>query len=404
MNVQSMSPILWGVLLLSPLFSFAESRSQETNQDDTKANVSTNQLFDNVVSRLESNYFDKQFRSEKLPAIVESLRSKANSAQTLTQQRQVTHELLSRLPISHLGLLSKESYTRLIGELFGKELPIFGFEVIEVDGMYYVHGILEGGPADLVGLNSGDRILTVDKKPIAESVRLDWRTDDAYLPDPSVHYLLCPEENETIELLVDRGRGKTESIRVTSSPYSSFHAAKASAKIIEYEGLKVGHIHFWFIHMNGVPELLKEKLEGDFAECDALVLDLRGRGGSATEIRPIIDVLDGTNSDWAGKTVALVDQNSRSAKEVLVHLIKNEGIGRIVGHRTAGAVIPATFNDVGSNTMLMFPTFTLGEFTTLIEGIGVTPDVIVEAWRPFRGDSDPILEAGLKECKSMMTK
>ena len=111
--------------------------------------------------------------------------------------------------------------------------------------------------------------------------KLDYRTDDAYMPDPSVHYLNC-EKGEKLKFEVENGWGKKRQIvEVTAKDYCAFDAAKASIRIIEKDGCKIGTIHFWYIHIRGVNQLLKETLETRFKDCDALIVDLRGRGGSA---------------------------------------------------------------------------------------------------------------------------
>jgi carboxyl-terminal processing protease len=95
--------------------------------------------------------------------------------------------------------------------------------------------------------------------------------------------------------------------------------------------------------------------------------------------------------------VALIDRQSRSAKDVLAYELKKTGIARLVGEPTAGAVIPASFADVGYDTILMFPSFKLPRYTDLLESKPTTPDVYVERAGPLSAGADPILEAGLTE-------
>jgi C-terminal processing protease CtpA/Prc len=75
---------------------------------------------------------------------------------------------------------------------------------------------------------------------------------------------------------------------------------------------------------------------------------------------------------------------------------KERDIGKVVGEKTAGAVIPATFVPVGEDMVLMFPSFRLPKYTNILEGIGVTPDVAVRDDIPYAQGADPILEAGIK--------
>lgn len=380
------------------------ANKDDRSQDEDKAEAAEEpSLYDNVVEQLSTRYVDEDFRENKLPELVERYRPLAEAAETLEEAREATHALLRNIPATHLGLFSRTSYDRLMGELRNRSGPCLGFEVLDLDGKFYVHNLLEGGPAEQAGLRRGDRVVSVDGVLTEDSPRLDWRTDDAFLADAPITVLMC-EEGETLQLEIERTWGNMETVEVTAAEYSTWEAAKASAKVIEHEGTRLGYIHFWLIHLNGIPELLKNKLEGDFADCDALVLDLRGRGGAAHVIQPMLEILSGESSDWDKPVVALIDNESRSAKEVISFRLREENIARLVGERTAGAVIPATFQDVGHDTILMFPTFRLGRFTDEIEGIGVPPDVYVARPGPYSGGKDPILEAGKAEALRMISE
>lgn len=360
-------------------------------------------LYENVVRALEESYFDKDFRKNRLPEIVERYRQRAYDAKTLYEQREVVQAMLSNIPASHMGLLSKTSQDRLMGDLQNVIAPTFGFELIEYDGKHFAHSVLEGGPAERAGLRRGDRIMLIDEMLVDDHERLDWTTDDAYLPDPPVRALLC-EEGDIIELLIEREWGELKTIKIAAGDYSAFLAARASARVIEHEGKRLGYIHFWYIHMTGVTPLLREMLNGDFADCDALVLDLRGRGGNGMAIQALLRTLQGEGSNWQGPVVALLNRHSRSAKEVIAYELRRQNIALLVGERTAGAVIPATFRDVGHDSVLMFPTFKLGRYTEHIEGIGVEPDVAVEDARPNDSGVDPLLVAGLREGARMASE
>jgi carboxyl-terminal processing protease len=359
----------------------------------------TGTLFENVLAVLQKRYYDERFRVEVLPKLAAQFAEKARRATTLSEQRGVVQELLSHIPASHLGLLSKQSYRYVMSDLQGRAYPTFGFQLIETKGKLYAFFVLEDGPAERAGLLAWDRVVSIDGVPTQESPRLEWRTDDAYIPDerdPAVHYLTAAQ-GDTIRVKVERRRNEFVEVSIAAAPYSAFAAAKASARVYKTGGRRIGYLHFWYVHMTGVPELLKEKLEGDFGSCDALVLDLRGRGGNGLVISQIIDILRADNATRHRPIVALVDRQSRSAKDVLAYELKRTELARIVGERTAGAVIPATFADVGHDTMLMFPSFKLARYTDLLELKPVEPDLFVERAGPLSAGNDPILKAGLDE-------
>lgn len=360
-------------------------------------------LFENVVAMLSQRYVDVKFRTEELPKLVEKYRERARESVTLAEQRQVVHDLLSHIPASHLGLLSKATHRALFADLLRVGYPNFGFQLIGSPQGYYAGMVLENGPAMRSGLLTGDRIVTIDGVPPQQSPRFDWRSDDAYFTDerdPAVHQL-TGAVGDRVELRVERRPGEFVNVSIAAEEFTAFDSARSSARVIRSGGRKFGYLHFWFVHLSGVPELLKEKIDGDFKDADGLILDLRGRGGSATEVTRIVALV----RDYIAKTgkpvVALVDRQSRSGKDILAYEFKASGV-RLVGEASAGAVIPAMFADVGHDSVLMFPTFRLAGYTDKLEFKPVEPHVTVERPAMFAAGRDAILEAGIREAVSLV--
>lgn len=360
-------------------------------------------LFDNVVAMLSARYVDQKFRTEELPKIVEKYRERARESVTLDEQRAVVHDLLSHIPASHLGLLSKATHRGMLAELLRFPLPTFGFQLIAGGGGYYAGMVLENGPAIRSGLLQGDRIVTVDGVAVEDSPRFDWRSDDAYIGDerdPAIHQLIAAA-GDRVALRVERRPGEFVNIDIAAEEYSAFDAARASARVIRNGGKSFGYVHFWFVHISGVPELLREKIDGEFAQADGLIIDLRGRGGSATEVVRIVALVRDYIAKSGKPVVALVDRQSRSGKDILAYEFKESGV-RLVGEASAGAVIPAMFGDVGHDSVLMFPTFRLPGYTDKLELKPVEPHVIVDRPGMFAAGRDPILEAGIREASRII--
>jgi len=356
-------------------------------------------LFENVTAVLLKKYYDERFRTQTLPGLISEFTEKAKHAATLYDQRVVTEELLSHIPASHLGLISRASHRQVMWDLEGRTYPMLGFQLIEINSKYYAFTVLEGGPAARAGVLPWDRIVAIDGISPETSSRVDWRSDDAYIGDdrdPPVHYLLA-SAGDTIRFKIERRRDKFIELSVPVEDYSAFAAARASTRLLKAEDRSFGYLHFWYVHMTGIPELIKDKIEGEFGKCDGLIIDLRGRGGNAFAISKIVDAL---RADRAGRhrpIIALIDRQSRSAKDVLAYELKSQGIARLVGEPTAGAVIPASFADVGHDSILMFPTFKLPRYTDLLEAKPVAPDVLIQRAGPLSAGDDPILNAGLAE-------
>ncbi len=354
-------------------------------------------LFENVVAVLAERYVDEAFRTRELPALAARYRSAAAAATTLSEERRVVHELLSHVPASHLGLLSRAGHRMLMADLLQVPYPNFGFQLIGAGDDLYAGMVLEGGPAARSGLLTGDRVVTIDGIPAAESTRLDWRTDDAFIGDerdPAVHFVLAQPEDR-IELYVERRPGEFLTVSVPAEEYTAFDAARASTRVMRSRGRSVGYLHFWYVHISGVPDLIRDALAGPLANVDALVLDLRGRGGSAGEVQKIVEVVKDVVSGGR-PVVALSDRQSRSGKDVLLYEFKALGV-QIVGEASAGAVIPASFADVGFDSVLMFPTMRLPRYTDLLEFKPVDPDVEVARPTMFAAGRDGIIDAGAAE-------
>jgi carboxyl-terminal processing protease len=358
-------------------------------------------IFENVAAILGERYYDKKFREEQLPGLIEKYRPVPDAPCALNAQRAAAEKLLAHVPASHLGLLSEESFHYLVSELRGEPQPTFGFQLLRRGDEFFAFFVLEDGPAALAGVRPWERVVSIDGVAVAESSRLDWAQKDAHLPvdrDPPLHSVLCRKDDE-VALVLEQRRGEQRTVLVRARLYSALQAARASAGLIQIGGRAVGYVHFWFIHSSGVTELLRDLFAGEFSSAEGLILDLRGRGGNGVVVPDILRVLE----DWQRPIVALVDRQSRSAKDALAYEFKQRRLAILVGEKTAGAVIPASFTQVGEKTMLMFPSFTLGEYTQKLElKGGVAPDVFVERPGAFSAGDDPIFDRGKQEMDRLM--
>lgn len=149
--------------------------------------------------------------------------------------------------------------------------------------------------------------------------------------------------------------------------------------------------------------MIKRSLENRLKDVDALVLDLRGRGGSASEVPSIATVVREYQRKSKRPVVALADRQSRSGKDILLYEFRQMGI-RIVGEASAGAVIPASFGDVGYDSVLMFPSIRLPKYSDLLELKPLEPDVLIERPGLFAAGRDGILEAGVAEARRLSTR
>ncbi len=351
-----------------------------------------------MVAVLDEAYHDREFCATQLPALIESYAPAALQAADFAEERAVVHGLLGQIPSSHLALYSRSTYRRLMRELRAGDGPTLGMALVQIGGWFYISGLLEGGPAEIAGLRRGDRLLAIDGAAPGRSVRLDWRSDDAWLDDPVV-FELRVQLGDRLQLRVASHPGQARTVAVTAETYSAWRAAVTSQLVIEAGGLRFGYLHLWYMHERGCGRLLRRALRARFADCSALLLDLRGRGGSVAAIAEVLGVL---RRELDGRSLAvLIDAGTRSAKEVLAFELRESGLGVLVGEQTAGAVLPAAFRRIGEQAVLMLPAAEsvqeIERQHRAIEGCGVLPDLLVADPLPFAGGADPIRDAAVEQ-------
>jgi carboxyl-terminal processing protease len=355
-------------------------------------------MFDRTLDVLSRHYFDTAFRRTTLKTLNEEFRPAALAATSAAEERDVIWQLLTRVPGSHLTLLSRRAYQALMGDVAGGTHVMLGMQLVSLDGRYFATSVLDGGPAATAGVQAWDEVVLIDSVPPAGSSHVDPRSDDASLPDPPMHTMNAPF-GDTVQLRLVRVPGETLTVRVAPKPYSTLQATQASVRLMSRGGVRVGYIHWWFMNSRGVPAGFEAALNDPLATSEALLLDLRGRGGSDPAVRGLLTLISpGPEQRFRGPIVALIDKRTRSAKEQLAYELRERGLAVLVGEPTAGAYHSSGFATVGNNLILMFPQRTkFGFYTERIEGRPVMPHVPVASAGPYARGADPLIDAGLAE-------
>lgn len=356
-------------------------------------------LFDSVSAVLKHQWPDARERKALIAPLIRRYRESAHAATTFGAEVAVVQSFLSEIPSSHLGLTSATAYRSLIRAIAAEREPMFGMQLMRWDRRWFASSVLQGGPADRAGIRKWDEILEIDGSTPDSSQRLDMRSDDAFLPDerdPPVHGLIAGAPS-VAEFRVRRGLDSVVTVEIAAAQYSAWDGTTASLRVIERDSLRIGYVQLHFMY-NGRTAWFSDLFSNAWAGVDAVILDLRGRGGSGALAYDLAAMLGaGRDRRFAGPVVALQDRQTRSAKEMLAHMLRARGIATLVGEPTAGAVQEGRSVPVGNELVLMLPgSRGAGEWARL-ERHPVRPDVAVGWGGPLSGATDPILEAGVKE-------
>lgn len=332
-------------------------------------------------------------------------RDRAAAAPSRQELSAVLNEMLATLKASHTAILEPDAYRHMNAELNNERLLTVGLELEEGDpGRYFARALYEGGPAEVAGIRYGDRIVLVNGDSPDRSDRCIDAGFDPGLPGPQRLAIRVPN-NDPIRLWVQPLANPESRREVVLEPrtMNAVDACRNSVRTFEHSGLKLGTIHIWYCS-DGVAHVLRAALRGPLRDCDALVIDLRGRGGKVSVLHSILAAFGARtrlsrpqpNPLWTGPLVFLTDERTRSAKEVIAFVVREDELGKLVGEKTEGAVLGAGFFELPNGTHLELATINVSVRGVQLEGRGVAPHYQVSNHLPFAGGRDKIFEEGCR--------
>jgi carboxyl-terminal processing protease len=400
--------ISFSVWLLLSCLSPIISTSEESPSD----------LFDEVWKTVNENFYDRDFNGLDWKAIKDQYEPQAESAKSTEEVAVVINQMLSELQTSHTHLYtqSEPAYYQLLGIFEGftelqKKLKKFlpngkleysgiGAFTQEIEGKTFVSAILDDSPATKAGLEVGDELLEVDGKP--------------YQPIRSFQDKAGQKVKLLLQRTGDSSKKKTISLqpKIYDATRMFLEAQQASVDIIAKNDKKIGYIHIWS-RVGGDRDLRQfeeELIYGRLKEADGLILDLRdGWGGVSmgylllfTGKSPNILNIDRDGSRnsidyaWKKPVVALVNQGTRSAKEILAFGFQQYKIGTVIGSKTAGAVVAGRPFLMKDGSLLYLAVVDVSVDGERLEGKGITPDAIVPSPLPYAQGADPQKERAIE--------
>ena len=291
--------------------------------------------------------------------------------------------MLESLHDSHTGFIPPEAYQEEKRKENGQAaFTGIGIVLMPRDGQFYVREVFPESPAALAGLQPLDRIVEVNGRSTAGQ-----STDE-------VSGAIRGQAGTTVVIKVDRANTVTTlEFPVVRGPI------KVPGLTSQMLDGGIGYLKIYEF-VPGVGSALRDAiLSLRRNSLRALVLDLRGNpGGLVEELRNIAAALLPQNSailqmtNRNGKTVrmetmeppilpasipivALIDEGSASASELLASALQEQGRAVLVGVKTAGAVeIGITVDLPESAGMAVTVARLLSGKGVRLEGHGVIPD------------------------------
>jgi carboxyl-terminal processing protease len=371
--------------------------------------------FDEAWRIVRDRFYDRGMHGLDWDAVGAKYRPAAAAATGERAAAEAINAMLAELKASHLGYYTRQDTAYYdLADIFSRSLrdrlkPVFsGGEVAytgigiftrRIEDKTFVSGVLDGLPADKAGLRVGDEILAVDGAPFepidsfadksGRKVTLDIRrTRDG-----------APRQLDVVPRRIEPNETYLEAMR-------------ASSRVIDHAGVKIGYIHVWSYARGSYQELLEQQISnGPLKDADALIWDLRdGWGGADPAYLDIFNARAPTmlttgrggdrsvvNARWRKPAALLINGGTRSGKEVLTYGFKKYGYGEVVGTRTAGALLAGRAFLLSGGGLLLVPVADVSVDGERLEGRGVTPTIEVARDIPYAAGADPQLDRAVAE-------
>ena len=385
----------------------AEARAYERKPDASTA------VYEEVWRLVRDKFYDPKLKGLDWDATGAKHRAAYAAADTDAERSAAINALLAELDSSHTHHYTKDEtgYYELV-DIFSyplrRDIPKHfdggkvryagvGMFTKVIDGKTFVSAVFPDRPAARAGLLAGDEIVSADGKPFA--------------PVGSFR----GKNGEKVKLSVRRDAGgEAKAIAVEPEwiePGETFEGAlRNSARIIEANGKRIGYIRVWSYAGNEYQQQLEDVLsDGKLKDADALVWDLRdGWGGAHPRYLSVFNTygptlaLTGRNGTtnlvgyrWGKPVAMLVNGGTRSGKEVLAYGFKKNEFGKVIGERTAGALLAGTAFLLSDGSLLILAVEDAAVDGERIEGKGVPPSIEVPFDIRYAAGKDPQLDKAI---------
>jgi len=373
--------------------------------------------FDQVWELVRDRFYDPKLNGLDWQAARTRYRPLAAAADSREDAATAINAMLSELGASHTRYYTPEdpAYYQLadifVGALEHRGLErvfpkgevaypgIGAFTETDAQGRTFVTGAIEGAPAYQAGILVGDEILSANDRP--------FRPVDSFRG----------EVGTSVSLQVRRTSGAAPAaINVTPAdlhPDEMFLSGlKESARVIVAGGnARIGYVRVWSYASRRYQSALEELIgEGALKDADALIWDLRGGWGGAqpqyldlfNPRAPTMQVRDRNGETglvdvkWRKPVAMLINQGTRSGKEVLAYGFKEYRLGELIGQRTEGAVLAATAFLIGDDGLLLLAVEDVWVDGKRLEGVGVEPTIEVKFDSRYAAGRDPQLDRAVE--------
>ncbi len=397
--------------------------------------------FDYVWQKVRDSYWDENLGGVDWEAARDELQPRLEAAETMAEARRVLDELVSRMKVSHFSIIPSEAYR----ELGTADEPVnrrgeTGIDVRIVGNDVVVVAVRPDTPGAEAGIRPGwilTRINEIDIPARLATVREELADNpharvilasaaNSRLRGPVGESVTCSFQDEndqtvehTLNLITPRGKA----VQFGHLPEFSVW--------VEQRTLDNGIGYFRFNAFMHPPLVMGQfnQFMTDHMDAPGIIIDVRANGGGMGEIavgmigwlmqgeRQSLGKIVLRNQElkmiarprattYDGAVVVLIDEMSVSAAEFFAQGIKQATNARLIGTRTAGAVLGSQIEKLPNGDGFQFAAanFITADTGETLEGIGVPPhETVAPDRQSLLAGKDPAIEAAVQWIKNQQT-
>ncbi len=358
----------------------------------------------------------------------------AEAAKSDAEFHGVLNRMLRELKLSHFAVYQMTAPVQIVKFVPG----IIEIELKMLDNQAVVSRVQTGSTAEQAGLKSGFVIEKIDGKTVAELLA-PLEKSFAKRPLPEAQKRIHREKTllsffggnvETkarIEVLNDKNQRQIFDVaRVKRKGEMSAAVGNFPPQEVVFEAKRlannIGYIRFnmWIIpQMSKIREAIRS-----MKDADGIIFDVRGNPGGIAGMAPgvagllvkeqtSLGSMTGRNSEikfivypqadvFEGKVAILTDYGTGSTSEIFAAGMQELGRAKVVGERSAGAVLPSVFDTLPTGAVFQYA---ISDYKSpksiLIENCGVIPDTEIKLTRQTLLDGrDVQIEEAVKQIKN----
>jgi carboxyl-terminal processing protease len=368
-----------------------------------RAQTSFGPLWNEVRGAISSSYYARESKGASMKRLLDECEPQAKAARSPAEFASIVNAMIDKFGDSHFAYYTKsdQGWYMMDGLMHpdgGAKMPEFGAWFKKTPTGYQVSMVLEGTPAQREDVRKGDVIQTVDGAPFSPIDSIDADVD------------------KTVTLgVLRKGQTLTKQVKILSKPAMGMflEASEDSAKIVEDHGRLIGYFHLWTMASDQFRNALSGAVYGKLKNTDGIILDIRDGFGGRPEgfgdpfFRPDADlkwVTSGASTSqlfgYGRPMVTIINEGSRSAKELFSYLLKKSHRSKLLGHTTAGNVLGTFPRRLSDGSIIEIPIADVFADGSRLEGKGVNPDIPVSPEFDPEG-RDQMLSRALDELKNI---